>query len=634
MIRGSISPSRGFLVALLLGVALDADSAWAFELLQSSSGAELRRFDPRLNFDAVFDLGDPAGEALARAYRRALDRWATQSQGRIRPRWWGPTAAATGDDGRATLVADPNFNANFGDPARTVAHLELFYDVDDGRIRDSDLHLNDERFDFGGGEAGTFDAESVILHELGHALGLAHTCGDPGRTYPSCFSVPDQPPGRRTQVLEAVMAPTLSLQTVRRALTDDDRAGLGVHHVGSATISRPEILGLDGCRGLEARGFDPGDLAYWRYGSGALQAARVVPQPEGPSRRTLEPEPQRDQGDVDVILVDAQGQAYDAWVAWSPPSACPGDPDPNLMLTTDAGCGCSTSRAGGRQGPLLLFTLIAVTMALVRRRAWWAAALLVSFLPSSAWAYKCSRVALDTGPSLVWAKRTIPWVVDPNALNATGDRAVGEADLKASFDAWTAIDCSDIDLPYMGEVPGVRAELVENGANVNAVVWVGTGWAYDAGAIAVTTTAYDRASGVVVDADIELNGQHFQFGRADSSNCRASDGFMDLRNTVTHEVGHVLGLDHPPNTPRYAESTMYASAPPCETKKRSLAADDREGICTIYPQGAATVQCFPPNGPSFLQVDSDDGYGCRSVGLGAPAWWVLAGLIFWRRRRG
>ena len=91
---------------------------------------------------------------------------------------------------------------------------------------------------------------------------------------------------------------------------------------------------------------------------------------------------------------------------------------------------------------------------------------------------------------------------------------------------------------------------------------------------------------------------------------------MDLRNSITHEVGHLIGLDHPPNTPRNAESTMFASAPACETKKRSLAQDDIDGICMIYPSGMPNQQCYPPDGPAFKLVENNDGYsGCSAVSV-------------------
>ena len=57
--------------------------------------------------------------------------------------------------------------------------------------------------------AGQFDFESVVMHELGHALGLGHSTGDP-----------------------SVMFPFLAPGVTKRALTADDLARIGEAHVG------------------------------------------------------------------------------------------------------------------------------------------------------------------------------------------------------------------------------------------------------------------------------------------------------------------------------------------------------------------------------------------------------------------
>ena len=55
----------------------------------------------------------------------------------------------------------------------------------------------------------------------------------------------------------------------------------------------------------------------------------------------------------------------------------------------------------------------------------------------------------------------------------------------------------------------------------------------------------DPSDGVIVDADIEMNAVNNQFVEIGKT-LPASDGRnqTDLENTLTHEIGHLLGLDH------------------------------------------------------------------------------------------
>ena len=57
----------------------------------------------------------------------------------------------------------------------------------------------------------------------------------------------------------------------------------------------------------------------------------------------------------------------------------------------------------------------------------------------------------------------------------------------------------------------------------------------------------------------------------------------DIQNTMTHEMGHAMGLDH------VAEplSTMEATAPMGETQKRIIDVGTAAGFCDAYPRGPA-----------------------------------------------
>jgi hypothetical protein len=132
---------------------------------------------------------------------------------------------------------------------------------------------------------------------------------------------------------------------------------------------------------------------------------------------------------------------------------------------------------------------------------------------------------------------------------------------------------------------------------------------YSPSAAGITTATFinDEGSGrdgEIVDADIELNGADFaisHMGQSTGTNpCKS-----EITNTLTHELGHMLGLEHPclatgdpPRTdgngdpvpacaatsnPAITEATMYNFQDCGETKKATLSQDEIDAICTIYP---------------------------------------------------
>lgn len=168
--------------------------------------------------------------------------------------------------------------------------------------------------------------------------------------------------------------------------------------------------------------------------------------------------------------------------------------------------------------------------------------------------------------------------------------------------------------PSPDAVPGFNKE----GPNENVVYWVEKGWeerGHDPQAAGITTVFFvdskeSERDGKILDADMELNGQFFVFSTRDEVKK------TDVENTVTHEMGHILGLDHPcddgtrspvpkdhtgavipkcpPGNPLpqwMKDITMYNFAEPGETKKRTPEADDILGVCETYPPQERPSQC-------------------------------------------
>jgi hypothetical protein len=68
-----------------------------------------------------------------------------------------------------------------------------------------------------------------------------------------------------------------------------------------------------------------------------------------------------------------------------------------------------------------------------------------------------------------------------------------------------------------------------------------------------------------------------------SFDCKSQGSEFDIESVAAHEVGHVIGLLHPPNNSKNKALTMYAATAPGETLKRTLDKGDKAGVSKLYP---------------------------------------------------
>jgi hypothetical protein len=279
------------------------------------------------------------------------------------------------------------------------------------------------------------------------------------------------------------------------------------------------------------------------------------------------------------------------------------------------------------------------------------AALAALFLALPAWSYERSRVN-GNGPWLYWSMRGHSFQIDARGTPDVPDGSEFDA-VRRSFATWAAVTCSN--LTFL-EVPPAATDrhvgYVQGGTNQNLVLWrtascasaVPAGdpcrteggcsnkydcWDGESGAIATTTTTAVTSTGEILDADIELNDFGFTFTTADGPPCtggsRVGCVAYDVQNTVTHEAGHTLGLAHSADP----SATMYAFAPLGQTSKRTLVADDIQGICAIYPKDDVT-SVTPGVMPARMDPSSG---GC---GSSSAPWWeslLVAALLVRPRGR-
>lgn len=281
------------------------------------------------------------------------------------------------------------------------------------------------------------------------------------------------------------------------------------------------------------------------------------------------------------------------------------------------------------------------------------------------------------GTQVRWKKSCV--FIRPNAMppaDLTGDDLPV---LQAALDDWQGPTrgCGFLQLKLESREAG------EVGFDyVNRVVYRDVSWCIPAhdgvpeschspGAIGLTTLFYRDLpghpdDGELLDADVELNEVYDAFGVCDADGGCLTNGTgmnVDLQNIFTHELGHVLGLDHTCNDgtgvrldgagqpvpscmpvsqlpATVTGATMYPFSDPAEISKRVLSADDIEGFCSRYPLAhdpndctavspldagtpdAGTLDAGTPDAGSIGQpMSSPHGCGCNALdtGLGALA---------------
>lgn len=302
---------------------------------------------------------------------------------------------------------------------------------------------------------------------------------------------------------------------------------------------------------------------------------------------------------------------------------------------------------------------------------------------------------VEDGAPLFWSNTCLSYAID-----ARGSRSVNanqtdpmpfsqvQAAIDAAFAAWENADCDGAGTPpnvifQALESSNCRRAECKSGGNVNTVAFLDP-WEdvcrgendppYPPAAFAITVVWHNTATGEILDADIMVNDTQASFGSAGGpyTSCpeagcaegsRFAPGPADLQSIVTHEVGHFIGIGHcvpndadDPNDP-CVQATMFGSAERNEVSKRTLAPDDINAVCDIYPPGSLEPSCSPtPIGGLELDCETDasgdalacsttrcstggNGGGCSVTRNPADAPWpsllgaLLALTVFRRQRR-
>lgn len=205
--------------------------------------------------------------------------------------------------------------------------------------------------------------------------------------------------------------------------------------------------------------------------------------------------------------------------------------------------------------------------------------------------YTFYEIETEIGPiPLRWYDETID-VYHDAALTADAPADGVLSAIYASMAAWNDVDCVHPELVDAGSLAdGEAFEIDEDNDSrhgTNLIIFEdSTTWAANRAGVdqwdssltlALTTVFHVASTGKVMNFALELNDTPFTYGIAPMGYA------FDIQNTITHELGHVIGLDHTESgIDDRTWQTMYFQTEPGETMKRTLEADDTAGFCYLY----------------------------------------------------
>lgn len=269
----------------------------------------------------------------------------------------------------------------------------------------------------------------------------------------------------------------------------------------------------------------------------------------------------------------------------------------------------------------------------------------------------------DRGNYLFWESGCVFVKVDAAGTTAiAGDQEFAVID--AAIEVWNSATRNST-CSYLNVINDGRESLEVGNDKVNVIKLRDTSWCrpasgkdpmrcYSSQAAGITTAVYvndpnsDR-DGAILDADIELNGVNFAISvggvTRSTQPCRS-----ELQNTLTHELGHLHGLEHPCKAngdpdridhrgnpvpfcddpdidPEIPKATMYNFQACGESTKATLHPDDIQAICDIYSVSKDPGTCEP--------VGKTGGGCCNASGVPGASFFLagMTALLLLRRRK-
>ena len=188
------------------------------------------------------------------------------------------------------------------------------------------------------------------------------------------------------------------------------------------------------------------------------------------------------------------------------------------------------------------------------------------------------RITTSVGATPRWVEAAIPYSISdagsPQIPNGSEFLAVA-----AAFDAWEGVASSNVNYEYQGTTP-IRTAGRDGTNLITFVDDTGLGALLGTTTLAATFSFFNSVGGELVfeESDIPFNPSHVLTTSGESDR-------FHIQSVMTHEVGHMLGLDHS----GLISSVMAPFAIQDQTDQRVLLYDDIAGVTEIYPDPISTL---------------------------------------------
>lgn len=230
---------------------------------------------------------------------------------------------------------------------------------------------------------------------------------------------------------------------------------------------------------------------------------------------------------------------------------------------------------------------------------------------------------------LRWRTNVVPIAISSSILRSNPNVKSGtdvEAAIRRSLKTWEETSGIEFDVTFSDKI-NVSPQNVGDGVSLITIAATADNvllFAKNPGDVAATTRVFYDTRGRISEADIVLN-PYQQF----SSD--GTFGSFDLESTLTHEIGHLLGLDHSPMRgsvmyDNFAKNGLFGIQ---GFLHRTLSETDRALVRVKYGSNDADASCcgtittkltFPEGKPAAgIEVWAEDHETGRVVAQGVTA---------------